>query len=195
MTIIYENVSKYYDGKAALKDACFEIEDKKCYAFVGDEGSGKTTAIRLFVGLEKPDEGEIRRMGDYKYPTLQSSYVSQEGRLNPKKNAIWNVRKFHRRASKGRAIEELTRFLPEDRINLPVGELTLIEKRLVELVGALFVPSDFIILDDTLVGMDESLRKRVLDHLMDAKGSRPLIIAQRTDEGVEFAKKISFVKP
>lgn len=115
MTIILENISKSYDGKKVLENLNVEIEDGRCYAFVGPKGAGKTTALKIFMGMEKPDEGKVCRMGDYKYPTLQSAYVSQDGQLNLKKDVIWNVKKAHRWASKGRAIEELTRFIEPAR--------------------------------------------------------------------------------
>ncbi|SDB33964.1 NitT/TauT family transport system ATP-binding protein [Pseudobutyrivibrio sp. YE44] len=190
MTIILENISKSYDGKKVIDNLNVEIEDGKSYAFVGPKDSGKTTALKIFMGLEKPDQGKVSRMGDYKYPTLQSAYVSQAGQLNPKKNAIWNVKKAHRWASKGRAIEELNRFLPEDRQEIPVSELNEVEKRLVEIVRAFFVPADFIVLDEPFEGMDDNLRLKVLQHIMNIKGTRPLLIASRSEDGLDFARKI-----
>ncbi len=190
MTIILDDITKSYNGKKVLDNLNVEIEDGRCYAFVGDEGSGKTTALKIFMGLENPDEGSVARMGDYKYPTLHSAYVSQDGQLNLKKSATWNVKKAHRWASKGRAAEELSRFLPEDRLEIPVGELTSVERRLVELTRAFFVPADFIVLDEPFEGMDEELRAKCLDYIMQIKGNRPLLIAQRTEDGLDFAKKI-----
>ncbi len=190
MTIILENISKTYDGKKVLDNLNVEIEDGRCYAFVGSEGSGKTSALKIFMGIEKPDGGKVSRMGDYKYPTLQSAYVSQDGQLNLKKNAIWNVKKVHRWASKGRAIEELSRFIAADKMELPVSELSDVDRRLVELVRAFFVPADFIVLDEPFRGMDDTLKQKVLDYIMSIKGNRPLLIAQRDEEGLEFARKI-----
>ncbi len=194
MTIIYEHVGKIYDGRWVLKDFNLEVEDRKCYGFVGPEGSGKTTALKIFMGTEKADEGEMVRMGDYKYPTLQTAYVSQEGRLNPKKNAVWNAKKFHWRVTKGRAAEELLKFLPEERLSVPVEELTVAEKKLVEYVGAMLLPADFIVLDEPFTGMDDAMRQRVTEHLMTIKGSRSVIIAQRTEENLDFARIIHFGK-
>lgn len=190
MTIILENISKSFNGQKVLNNLNVEIEDGRCYAFVGPKGCGKTTALKIFMGLEKPDEGKVARMGDYKYPTLQTSYVSQEGQLNLKKSAIWNVKKAHRFASKGRAVEELSRFLPADKMECPVGELEAVEQKLVELVKALFLPSDFIVIDNLFEGMTDDLQKKVLDYLLEIKGSRPLLIAQESEDGLDFAKKI-----
>ncbi len=190
MTIILDNISKSYNGKKVLDNLKVEIEDGRCYAFVGEAGSGKTTALKIFMGLEQPDEGSVARMGDYKYPTLHSAYVSQDGQLNLKKSATWNVKKAHRWASKGRAAEELSRFLDANRLELPVSELTPVERRLVELTRAFFVPADFIVLDEPFEGMDEELRSKCLDYIMKIKGNRPLLIAQRTEDGLDFARKI-----
>ena len=190
MTIILDNISKSYNGKKVLDKLYVEIEDGRCYAFVGPSGCGKTTALKIFMGLEKPDEGQVARMGDYKYPTLQTSYVSQDGQLNLKKNAIWNVKRAHRFASKGRAIEELSRFLPVDKIECPVGELEAVEQKLVELVKALFLPSDFIVVDNLFEGMNDDLRKKILDYLLEIKGSRPILFAQESEDGLDFAKKV-----
>lgn len=190
MTIILENVGKSYNGKQVLDNLNVDIEDGRCYAFVGPEGSGKSTALKIFMGLEKPDKGKVSRMGDYKYPTLHSAYVSQDGQLNLKKNAVWNVKKVHRWASKGRAIEELTRFLPAEKLEEPVAELSDVDRRLVELVRAFFVPADFIVLDEPFRGMDDALKQQVLDYIMKIKGNRPLLIAQRDEQGLDFARKI-----
>ena len=190
MTIILDHITKSYDGRKVIDDLNVEIEDGRCYAFVGPEGAGKTTALKIFMGLEQPDSGHVARMGDYKYPTLHSAYVSQAGQLNLKKNAIWNVKKAHRWASKGRAIEELKGFLLEERMDIPVSELTDVERRLVEIVRAFFVPADFIVLDEPFLGMDDALREKVLGHIMTIQGSRPLLIASRSEEGLEFARKI-----
>ena len=190
MTIILDNITKQYDGRYALKDFNVEIEWDKCYAFVGPKGCGKSTVLKVFMGDVKPDSGQVHRMGDYKYPTLHSAYVSQDGQLNLKKSATWNVKKAHRWASKGRAIEELSRFISTDKMEIPVSELSDVDRRLVELVRAFFVPADFIVLDEPFRGMDATLKQTVLEYIMSIKGNRPLLIAQRDEDGLEFARKI-----
>lgn len=190
MTIYLEDICKAYQGKEVLKQFQLQVEWNKCYALIGAEGTGKSTVLKIFMGTEKPDAGAVHRMGDYKYPTLQSAYVSQEGQLNVKKNAIWNVKKAHRWASKGRAVEELSRFLPDERQNIPVMELSQVERRYVELVRAFFIPADFIVLDEPFEGMNEDERRKALDYILENRGSRPLLAAARSEEGFEFAKII-----
>ena len=188
MTIILDNISKAYGENKALENFRAEIEWGKCYAFVGPEGSGKTTALKIFMGLEKPDSGSVDRMGDYKYPTLQSAYVSQEGDLNLKKDAISNVRKAHRFSSKKGAIDSLSKFLSAERMQLPTSELTEVERRYVELVRASFVTADFIVLDEPFKGMSVEERRAAIEFILDFRGSRPTIIASRDETDLEFAK-------
>ena len=92
MTIYLENISKSYGGVNVLNDFNVNIEDGKCYAFIGPEGSGKSTVLKIFMGTEKPDSGKVSRMGDYKYPTLQTAYVPQEDDLQrPKKLVVFGL--------------------------------------------------------------------------------------------------------
>ena len=192
MTIILENICKAFNGQQVLDNYNLTVEWGRAYALVGPEGCGKTTILKIFMGTEKPDSGQVHRMGDYKYPTLQSAYVSQnDANLNLKKNAIWNVKKVHRWASKGRAIEELSKFIPAERQSIPVAELTQVERRFVEIVRALFVPADFIVLDEPFWGMSEEEREKAKAYILEIRGTRPLLMASRAAEGIDFAKIIN----
>ena len=179
MTIYLEHICKSYNGIEFLSDFSMQVEDDRLYALIGPEGCGKSTVLKIFMGQIKPDAGRVSRMGDYKYPTLQSAYVSQEGQLNLKKNAVWNVRKAHRTASKGRAIEELALFLSEVQMNMPIKELDPGKRRLVEMVKAMFVPADFLVFDEPFLDMTGDEQKAALDYILRKRGTRPLLMASR----------------
>ena len=181
MTIYLDNISKSYNGTEVLKDVSISFEEGKCYAIVGREACGKTTLLKIFMGDVKPDEGKVSRMGDYKYPTLHTAYVPQTDDLNPKKNALWNVKKAHRTISKGSAQEELGKFLSVDKISCPVSDLSESERRIIEIVKAMLIPADFVVLDEPFRGMSEEESKRALDYILNKLGTRPLILAQRNN--------------
>ena len=54
-----KNVVKTYNGKPALKDITFNVEDGEIFAFIGHNGAGKTTLIKSIVGIHDFDSGEI----------------------------------------------------------------------------------------------------------------------------------------
>ena len=181
MTIYLEHIYKSYNNSEALKDFNLSVEDGKCYALVGPKDCGKTTALKIFMGTEKPDSGKVSRMGDYKYPKLMTAYVPQEESLNLKKNAVWNVKKAHRTATKGGAAEELSRFFSDEEMNKPAGDLSIGKRRIIEIIKALFVPADFVVLDDPFREMEDSDKNHALDYVTDKLGTRPLLIAQREE--------------
>ncbi len=190
MTIILDHVSKTYDGKEVLKDFYLEVEDKRIYQVVGPSGSGKTTVLKIFLGEEKPDVGRVARMGDYKYPTLQSAYVPQVKVFKEKKSALWHVKKAHRKVSTGRALEELLYFLPEERVNCPIIELSEAEKGFVAIVRALAIPADFIVLDEPFAGMDEDQMQKALAYVLDKQGSRPILLATKIEIPIKNSRVI-----
>ncbi|MGJ8544466.1 MAG: ABC transporter ATP-binding protein [Sulfitobacter sp.] len=68
----FENVSKsYWTGtqhKVILDQVSFRVELGNSLGILAPNGTGKTTLINMMAGLEKPDEGEIRRMCNISFP-------------------------------------------------------------------------------------------------------------------------------
>ena len=57
--VVYENVTKRYDGTTAVEELSLEIADGEFLVLVGPSGCGKTTALRMLAGLEEITEGRI----------------------------------------------------------------------------------------------------------------------------------------
>ncbi|MBR4915153.1 MAG: ATP-binding cassette domain-containing protein [Clostridiales bacterium] len=57
------NLTKSYGAKTVLDNVSFEIEKGKIYGFIGENGAGKTTAIRAITGLSPIDQGSIELFG------------------------------------------------------------------------------------------------------------------------------------
>lgn len=70
--LTFENVSKsYWTGtqhKVILDDVSFKVEPGNSLGILAPNGTGKTTLINMIAGLEKPDEGEIRRECKISFP-------------------------------------------------------------------------------------------------------------------------------
>jgi len=57
------NLTKTYGSKTALKDVSFTVEKGKIYGFIGENGAGKTTAIRAITGLSAASSGSVELFG------------------------------------------------------------------------------------------------------------------------------------
>lgn len=62
--IHFEDVTFYYDGAAALKNASFNIADGEFAAIIGPNGGGKTTMLKLMLGLLEAQRGKVRVLGE-----------------------------------------------------------------------------------------------------------------------------------
>ncbi len=56
-------LTKKYGTKTVLKDVSFSVERGRIYGFIGENGAGKTTAIRTITGLSEADRGGIELFG------------------------------------------------------------------------------------------------------------------------------------
>ena len=54
-----KNLTKKFGRKTALDDVSLQLKSGKIYGLLGENGSGKTTWMKLIAGLSKPEKGEI----------------------------------------------------------------------------------------------------------------------------------------
>ena len=189
MTIQLQDICKSVSGKVLLKDINWEIGSDDCWLLTGPSGSGKTMILRLILGLEKPDSGSVNLLGDYKYASVNAGVVFQEDRLCEQFSALENVAMVNERLSEMVAGEELERFLPRERLTVPVCELDAVERRLVVMIRACIIPSDLLLLDEPFRGMDSDLRSRVISYIRGKAGHKGIVFVQQDDSGLEFCRK------
>lgn len=60
MNIVFDNVSKRYGGHTALNNISFTLYPGKIYGFLGSNGSGKSTTLKLMAGLMFPTTGSVK---------------------------------------------------------------------------------------------------------------------------------------
>ena len=189
MTIQLQDICKTIQGREVLKDIQWEIGSDDCWLLAGPSGSGKTMLLRIILGLEKPDRGSVNLLGDYKYASVNAGVVFQEDRLCEQFSAIENVAMVNERLSETVAKEELVKFLPEERLSIPVCELNPVERRLIVMIRACIIPSDLLLLDEPFRGMDDALRSRAIAYIRDKAGHKGIVFVQQDDSGLEFCRK------
>ena len=63
-TVRLQGVTKTYNGADAIRDATYSLKGGESIALVGHNGAGKTTMIKLMLGLIRPNAGEVRVLGE-----------------------------------------------------------------------------------------------------------------------------------
>jgi len=190
VSIIITDLCKSFDDNEVLKNVNITLKDNSIYCLMGASGIGKTTLLRILMGLEHADSGSISGI-DIK----SISCMFQEDRLIPYLSAIDNVRIVLRGKNNNReeVRNHLLSILPDDSLDMPVSSLSGGMKRRVALARALSYPGKLIILDEPFTGLDKDTKLNVIDYILKMRNNRTLLIATHgTDDanllGAEIIK-------
>lgn len=189
MSIIITDLCKIFGDNEILKNVNITLKDNSIYCLMGTSGIGKTTLLRILMGLEHADSGSISGI-DIK----SISCMFQEDRLIHDLSAIDNVRIVLRgKNNRDEISNNLLSILPDDSLDMPVSSLSGGMKRRVALARALSYPGKLIILDEPFTGLDKDTKLNVIDYILKMRNNRTLLITTHgTDDanllGAEIIK-------
>lgn len=172
-----ERLAKSYGNFSALKGISFCIEKGVCFGFLGHNGAGKSTTMRMIYGLSTVDEGYLEILGEriksLTPPHLKQIFgiVPQEDNLDPDLSVIENLEVYggyfgiSRKAAREYG-EELLEFMGlTDKMNVNVEMLSGGAKRRLVIARALINKPEIIILDEPTTGLDPQARRLVWQKL------------------------------
>ena len=84
--IALHHVRKSFDGRVALDDVSLRVDAGATHVLLGSTGSGKSTILKIILGLVRPDSGDVRVE-----PRARIGYVVQDGALYPHLTVARNV--------------------------------------------------------------------------------------------------------
>lgn len=184
-----KHISKAYNGLPVLRDVSLRFKRGTNYCLMSPSGTGKTTLLRILMGLEHPDEGIVEVNGTSGPGRLTVSAVFQENRLCESFSPLENVLMCAGRVMKASRVEsELLKLLPGECLNRPVSTLSGGMKRRVAVLRALLTPSDLLLMDEPFTGMDEDLKCSVIAYIKEMQGERLLILSTHQEEDVELIR-------
>ena len=183
------NVSKTFGDKQALRSVSLKAEQGELVGLVGANGGGKTTLLRLMLGILDADAGSVRLFGEeppYDQGVKQRiGYVAQQLSLYPDLTLFENLR-FHADIysvfHSHHALESHAgRFELLPFIDKRIGALSGGWARVAQLACNLVHSPSVLLLDEPTAGLDASMRARVWSFLNDYTHQGGLVVISTHD--------------
>ncbi len=158
----FDDVAKRYGATIALHGLSFAVKPGEMFGFVGANGAGKTTAMRIALGVLAADRGEVRWAGSPVDLAARQrfGYMPEERGLYPKMRVGEQLAYFAQLhglspAAAVRSAQEWTERLGvAARRDDPVEKLSLGNQQRVQLAAALVYDPEVLILDEPFSGLD-----------------------------------------
>jgi ABC-2 type transport system ATP-binding protein len=196
-------LSKSFSGKQVVKDFSLKVKRGEIYGFLGPNGSGKTTTIRMLCGLLKPDAGKGIVLGHdvvRETPAIkrQVGYMTQRFSLwedlSIRENLEFIARMYEMRDRKTAVSAALTQLGLEKRQDQLAGALSGGWKQRVALAACMLHDPKLLLLDEPTAGVDPQARRDFWEeiHGLAAQGISVLVSTHYMDEA-ERCHRLAYI--
>lgn len=204
--VIYtEELTKRFGAFTAVRGISFAVERGEIFGFLGANGAGKTTAMRMLCGLSRPTAG-IARVAGYDVARQPEQvkrcigYMSQRfslyGDLTVRENlklygGIYGMSRTHIRQKTAHVLQELRLDHEADKL---VGDLPLGWKQKLAFSVAIFHEPQVVFLDEPTGGVDPLTRRRFWELIYGAaeRGITVFVTTHYMDEA-EYCDRVSIM--
>jgi multiple sugar transport system ATP-binding protein len=204
--ISLKGVSKKFGSNTALRSLDLDIKDGEFFVLLGQTGAGKTTALRIIAGLEKPDEGEVyiasENVAGWNAAQRDVALVLQQYSLYPRLTVRGNLEfplkakirrmdaeEIKRRVDEAAEILQITQLLDRKVERLSGGEM-----QRVSIGRAIVREPQVFLMDEPLSALDAKLRESLrveLKRLHSDLGATFLYVTHDQVEAMSMGDKIA----
>jgi ABC-2 type transport system ATP-binding protein len=201
--IICEKLTKQFGAFRAVDQISFEVEQGEIFGFLGANGAGKTTAMRMLCGLSFPTSGKATVAGFDVYRQQEKikasiGYMSQKFSLYENLTVLENIQFYggvyglSRLEIKKRGEELVSTLGLQNEAKKLVGELPTGWKQKLSLSVAIFHRPKIVFLDEPTGGVDPITRRQFWDLIYEAaaNGITVFVTTHYMDEA-EYCKRIA----
>ena len=203
--IVVENLTKKFGDFTAVNDISFDVAQGEIFGFLGANGAGKTTAMKMLIGISKPSSGNAKVAGFDVYSQTEPikkniGYMSQKfalyDDLTVKENinffgGIYGLRKAKIREKTAELLGELGL---ENVANQLVGSLPLGWKQKLSFSVSLLHEPKIVFLDEPTGGVDPITRRQFWEMIYKAadQGTTIFVTTHYMDEA-EYCDRVSIM--
>lgn len=186
--------ARQYNEVAAVNDITFSIPQGEICGYIGENGAGKSTTIKMLTGILVPTSGQIKVNGYIPYQEREK-FVQEIGVVFGQRSQLWwdigviesfqLLRKVYQVSEadyKKRLDELVERLQLQDLLNRPVRKLSLGQRMRCELVAALLHNPSIIFLDEPTIGLDIVVKSEIREFLKDLNRTQGTTILLTTHD-------------
>lgn len=203
LIIDVEGLNKSFNGLHAVVDLDLKVKRGEIFGFLGPNGSGKTTTIRMLCGLLTPDSGSGHCLGhdilkESDQIKLHVGYMTQRFSLYEDLTVAENldfVAELYQIPNRQKAVNDSIKDLDlENRRNQLAGTLSGGWKQRLALSAALIHQPDLLLLDEPTAGVDPAARRDFWDkvHELSNQGITTLVSTHYMDEA-ERCTRLAYI--
>lgn len=198
-------LTKRFGDFVAANEITFQVKKGEIFGFLGANGAGKTTAMRMLCGLSVPSSGEGKVAGFDVYKQTEKikeniGYMSQKFSLYEDLTVVENIRFFggiyglSRKKIKSQMGALLEQIGLEDQKDKLVSDLPLGWKQKLAFSVAIFHNPQIVFLDEPTGGVDPVTRRQFWDQIYEAsdRGITVFVTTHYMDEA-EYCNRISMM--
>jgi ABC-2 type transport system ATP-binding protein len=203
LVIDVENLNKSFGTKHVVKDFSLRVRRGEIYGFLGPNGSGKTTSIRMLCGLLRPDSGRGTCLG---YDVVkQTAAIKREVGYMTQRFSLWEdltirenlefIARMYGMPDRGTAVAASLRDLNlENRRDQLAGTLSGGWKQRLALAACMLHRPRLLLLDEPTAGVDPQARRDFWEeiHALAAQGISVLVSTHYMDEA-ERCHRLAYI--
>ncbi len=207
------HISKSFPGVRALDDVSLEFRAREIHGLIGENGAGKSTAIKIITGLYQPDGGEIALNGspitfeDHQDALARGiGLVPQELSVIPDASVAENIM-IDKLVTRGLGVidwaaveREAQKHLARVGLDLPPGRLartlSVAQKQLVQIAKALSADVKVLLLDEPTSALTEHEAQRLFGLLRElrARGVAVIFVSHKVAEVLALCDRVSALR-
>ncbi len=198
-----QNLHKSFGDIRALDGCNLQLARGQMLGFLGPNGSGKTTAMRIVFRLIKPDSGQVTWDGDPVDPNdlLRFGYMPEQRGLYPKMRVgdqltyLGRLHGMSKSAARESTEKWLERFGLSERVNDPVEALSHGNQQRVQLIAALVHDPELLVLDEPFSGLDPIAVETMSDVLREqaAAGKAVVFSSHQLDLVEDLCEEVAII--